>query len=388
MEFVGITIFGGVNITPPPPPAPVRYLWSWGKNSYGSLGLGDTTNRSSPAQVGASTTWSTIYPNTSIQQSSASIVSVKTDGTAWAWGYNAYGTLGTTAGANQSSPVQLGSANEWSSFSIGHGHAKFGIKPNGTLWAWGQNSYGQLGLSDSGSTTHRYSPVQVGSLTNWAYSATGRNHSLAVKTDGTLWAWGEGSTGRLGLSVGGAETATSYSSPKQVGSGTTWLKVAAGHIQSYGIKTDGTLWAWGQNYKGGLGNGIGTANATWSPGQIGSLTNWLNISAGMYTMFAVKTDGTIWASGQGTSGQLGLGGTTNISSPTQIGALTNWLNISGGRYHAAAIKTNGTIWTWGSNGLGQLGLGNTTDYASPKQVGVLTSWTTIGAVSFSSLAIG
>jgi alpha-tubulin suppressor-like RCC1 family protein len=372
--------FGGTFSYETPNLPPSKYLWSWGKNSYGSLGLGDTANRSSPAQVGESTTWSAIYPNASIQQSSASIFGAKTDGTAWAWGYNAYGTLGTTAGANQSSPVQLGSANEWASFSSGFGHAKFGLKPNGELWAWGQGQNGALGL---GNTVDRYSPLQVGALTNWAYAATGRNHTLALKTDGTIWSWGAGSLGRLGLGV-----ATNYSSPKQVGSDTTWLKIAAGQFHNYAIKTDGTLWVWGQNYKGGLGNGIGTATNTGTPTQLGALTDWLQISAGMYNMFAVKTNGTMWATGQGTSGQLGLGGTTNRSSPTQIGALTNWLNVSGGRYHAAAIKTNGTIWAWGSNGFGQLGLGNTTDYASPKQVGVLTSWTTIAATSYSSLAIG
>jgi alpha-tubulin suppressor-like RCC1 family protein len=275
ISFNNISIGSGVGLTITPPPATI-YLWSWGKNSYGSLGLGDTTNRSSPTQVGASTTWSTIYPNTSIQQSSASIFGVKTDGTAWAWGYNAYGTLGTTAGANQSSPVQLGSANEWSSFSIGHGHAKFGIKPNGTLWAWGQNSYGQLGLGD---TTNTNSPVQVGGLTNWAYSATGRNHSLAVKTDGTLWAWGRNAVGALGLG-----DTTNRSSPTQVGSLTNWSRISQGPLNVLSIKTDGTLWAWGYNYGGKLGLGDADTIHRSSPVQVGSLTTWSRISAGQISL--------------------------------------------------------------------------------------------------------
>jgi alpha-tubulin suppressor-like RCC1 family protein len=181
---------------------------------------------------------------------------------------------------------------------------------------------------------------------------------------------------------------TNRSSPVQVGSATNWLKVVAGKWHSYAIKTDGTIWSWGQNYKGATGLNEGGTNATSTPTKIGTLTNWLNVSAGEYTAYAIKTDGTLWAWGLGTSGQLGLSGTTNRSSPTQVGALTNWLSVAGGAYWAAAVKTNGTLWTWGYNPYGNLGLGNTTDRSSPVQVGALTSWTTIGAGSYNGAAIG
>ena len=351
------------------------YLYGWGQNTSGQLGIGNTTNRSSPNQVGALYDWS--------QVSCANLTSfsLKTDGTIWSWGSNSVGQMGISGsvGYNFSSPRQIGSLTTWTTIKGGYNRA-FAVRNDGTLWAWGSNQYGQLG---DGTTTNRASPNQVGALTNWLAVAGGYGPVAAVKTDGTLWTWGYNASGQLGLG-----NTTSYSSPKQVGSLTTWLKVSSRVNTCYAIKTDGTLWSWGANNYGQLGIG-NTINYS-SPKQIGALTNWLTIAACSYFALAVKTNGTLWAWGNNGNGELGLGNTTSRSSPNQIGALTTWSGISESwGDQAAATSTDGKLWIWGANQDGQLGLGDSGTYtkrSSPTQVGSLTTW---GRVDFgNSAAIG
>jgi alpha-tubulin suppressor-like RCC1 family protein len=256
------------------------------------------------------------------------------------------------------------------------------IKTDGTLWTWGNNSVGQLGLNN---ITSYSSPKQVGALTNWlkiagSYTIAGVN--LVIKSDGTLWGWGGNSLGQLGLG-----NRVNYSSPKQIGALTNWLNIASGYQSAFATKTDGTLWSWGSGGQGVLGLG-NTTNYS-SPKQVGALTNWLTVAAGYYCAYAVKTDGTLWAWGSNTYGQLGLGNTTSYNSPKQVGALTTWSKVTGGTYVGAAIKTDGTLWTWGNNTMtnGMLGLGNNTNYSSPKQVGNYTTWKSVGAGQSYILAI-
>jgi alpha-tubulin suppressor-like RCC1 family protein len=164
----------------------------------------------------------------------------------------------------------------------------------------------------------------------------------------------------------------------QIGALTNWLTIKGIAYGCIATKTDGTLWAWGYNTLGQLGLGDTTNRS--SPVQVGSLTNWLNIVGGSYYTIAIKTDGTLWAWGSNSSGSLGLGDATNRSSPVQVGALTNWSNggVSSVTFDfALANKTDGTLWSWGNNANGQLGLGNTGSYNSPKQVGALTNWVNI-----------
>jgi alpha-tubulin suppressor-like RCC1 family protein len=288
----------------------------------------------------------------------------------YAWGYNGYGGLGLSNTTAYSSPKQVGSLNNWSFVFANQNSSSLGIKTDGSLWTWGYNAYGQLGL---GNTTNYSSPKQVGALTNWSTAAMGNNHTLAIKTDGTLWAWGFNLVGNLGLN-----NTTYYSSPKQVGSLTSWSSIFTSSNSSFAIKTDGTLWSWGANYYGVLG--LGNTTAYSSPKQVGVLTNWLKITGGSYSTLAIKTDGTLWSWGWNNNGQLGLGNITNYSSPIQVGLLTTWsfISVKNG-FYALAIKTDGTLWSWGQNNRGQLGLGNTTYYSSPKQVGALTTWKTTSA---------
>lgn len=290
----------------------------------------------------------------------------------WAWGNNnvQFPALGLNNTTNYSSPKQTGSGTyDWAAISAGTGFT-IAIKDSGQLWAWGYNVLGALG--NGGVGAYVSSPVQVGALTNWLSVTSGYNFTLAIKTDGTLWSWGYNAQGQLGNG-----TITYKNSPIQVGSDTDWSKTACGYYYSLAIKTNGTLWSWGSNLFGQLG--LGSTVYKSSPNQVGALTSWINITCGYGHSIAVKTDGTLWVWGANNNGQLGLGNTTYYSSPKQVGALTTWSKNGAAQNATYAIKTDGTLWSWGKNNNGQLGLGNTTQYSSPKQIGALTNWSKLGS---------
>ena len=302
-------------------------LWTWGSPTSGRLGNGTTTGDvTSPAQIGSDTNWRVI------ETGSAHCVAIKNDGTLWTWGLSANGQLGNgTTTPDVTSPAQVGSDTNWLAISA-HAFHNHAIKTDGTLWSWGAGANGRLG---TGSTTARSSPFQVGTDTNWEAVSAGGSHGLAIKTDGTLWSWGNAANGRLGNGT----TTPSLTSPAQIGSGTDWMAVAAGEDFSLALKTDGTLWSWGLASNGRLGNGTTTPDVT-APTQVGSDTNWAAIAPMGAGGRAIKTTGTLWAWGINTNGRIGDGSTTQRTSPVQVGSDSNWRFIPHGRAsaHAAAIK--------------------------------------------------
>ena len=347
-------------------------LYAWGQNNNGQLGQNDSgINRSSPVQVGALTNWS------QISTGGQATVAIKTDGTLWLWGYNNYGQLAQNDTVSRSSPVQVGAATNWSLVSMGQ-YSTAAIKNNGTLWAWGLNVIGQLGTNDR---VYKSSPVQVGVGNQWSLVSTGGgNFTAAIKTNGTLWTWGNNANGTLGTN-----DRVSKSSPVQVGSLTTWSRISVGQYDTAAIKTDGTLWTWGVNAYGQLGTGD-TVNRS-SPVQVGAATTWSLVSMGQYNTAAIKTDGTLWLWGFNGYGGLGTGNTVYKSSPTQVGALTNWSQVSMGQYNTAAIKTDGTLWMWGKNDNGQLGTGDAVNKSSPVQVGAATTWSKVSMGGYGSATV-
>src|SRR3989344_546890 len=341
-------------------------LFSWGSNTSGQLGLDDAVARSSPVQVGTVSTWAVVASG------GTHSVALKSDSSLWVSGKNDFGQLRLGDVVLRSSPVQVGGLLPWSQIAAGYHHS-LALKTNGTLWIWGRNNKGQTGQADA-ITAHRSSPVQVGTLATWSYVTGGVFQSAAAKTDGTIWTWGYNNRGQLGLGDG-----VYRSSPVQVGAGTTWAKLSAGYYHTFSIKTDGTLWGWGRNEFGQLA--LADIAHRSSPVQIGTLATWSHIAGTHMSTLALKTDGTLWGWGKSDYGQLGLGDAVNRSSPVQLGTLTTWVAVAGGKL-SLALKTDGTLWGWGNNAAGELGLGDAVKRSSPVQIGTLSTWQAVGRGNF------
>ena len=347
-------------------------LWTWGYNNYGQLAQNNLTSRSSPTQI-PGTTWDQMpLEGSAGSGTSNNWISVKTDGTLWAWGHNEYGELGVNdVNDGYSSPTQIGADTTWS-HSAGDDAFHLAIKTDGTLWSWGRNLAGELGLNQlaswpGGSDTRRSSPCQVGTDTSWSKVTTGYRFVMATKTDGTLWTWGTSSDGSLGLNDN-----VRRSSPCQVGADTDWSEPNAGRDVQGAIKTDGTLYMWGRGHEGATGQNNRTDRS--SPIQVPG-TTWNTISIGTQPyVLATKTDGTLWAWGNNWKGNLGLNSinpSSGISSPTQVPG-TNWSQAGAAEFQSQATKTDGTLWTWGDNvnsgTYGSLGLNDLTQRSSPTQI--------------------
>jgi alpha-tubulin suppressor-like RCC1 family protein len=297
---------------------------------------------------------------------------IRTNGTLWTWGCNQCGRLGDGTTVDKVSPVSvIGGFTDWCQVSAGIDHTA-AVRTNGTLWAWGPNLCGVLG---DGTTVSKSSPVSVvGGISDWCQVAAGSNHTAAVRINGTLWAWGCAGNGRLG-----DNTAVNKSSPVQI-SGTfcDWCQVSAGQAHTVALRTNGTLWSWGIGTGGMLGNNCTTDRS--SPvSVVGGFTDWCQVSAGREHTAAVRTNGTLWTWGCNGGGRLGDGTTTSRNSPVSvIGGFINWCQVSGGRANTAAVRTDGTLWTWGCNQCGRLGDGTTVDKSSPVSViGGFTDWSQV-----------
>ena len=363
-------------------------LWGWGTDAFGALGLNSGSPNikySSPVQIGGSG-WSSLP---SAPSAHIGAFAIKTDGTLWSWGYNDRGQLGINLQVKVSSPMQVGSPGETAWAYAGTCRPYTGntnaVKTDGTLWAWGFNLYGPLGLNQA-SPVNISSPTQVGTDTTWSTdeSKMGRGfyHQTAIKTDGSMWVWGYNMYGELGLN---APNYAYKSSPTQLGTDATWAKAANYDSSTTAIKTDGSLWVWGYNGYGQLGlNTGGPTIRHSSPVQVGTATDWSQVSMTGST-HAIKTNGTLWSWGYNRYGSLGLnaGDTVKLSSPTQVGTNTDWSVVrSLGTNSAAggntlAIKTDGTLWSWGyGTGYGTLGQNQAIGYSSPVQIP--GTWASIG----------
>lgn len=310
-------------------------------------------------------------------------VMIRSSGTIWACGDNSLGQLGDGTTTARNVPVQVGTAADWVEIAAGMHHT-VAIKADGTLWGWGDNTLGQLGNDQA--TLVQTTPAQIGTDTNWKSVAAGDYHTLAIKTDGTLWAWGDSEDGVLG--TGETYSGIILRTPVQVGTDTNWRAVAAAAEHSLALKTDGTLWGWGSNGSTQLGDR--TNLEARAPIRIGTDTDWVSVDARRKHTVAIKSSGALFAFGLNDSGQLGLANpvvdplvptyrTDNREVPVQVDSDLRWSVVAAGDGHTVALKTDGTLWAWGNNADGELGDGTTAIATTPKRVGNAINWVSVDA---------
>jgi hypothetical protein len=374
---------GSITIDYAPPIVYNNSAWTWGAGGNGARGDNTTTGCvSSPVSVvGGFTDWCQISVGGSGGTTTGFGFGVRTNGTLWAWGYNGNRAhLGTNNITNSSSPVSVaGGFTDWCQVSAGYNHS-VAVRQNGTAWGWGCNDYGKLG---DGTTDLKSSPVSVvGGFTDWCQVSASRTYfSLGVRQNGTAWAWGKGF-------VLGNNCTTNRSSPVSVVGGfTDWCQVSAGSSSSLGVRINGTAWGWGSGSSGKLGNNS-TANTSSPVSVVGGFTDWCQVSTGGYAGLAVRTNGTMWGWGNNNDGRLGDNSTVSKSSPVSVvGGFTDWCQVAANS-SPAAVRTNGTAWAWGYNTQGQLGDNTTVSKSSPVSVvGGFTDWCQVSAAAGMSAGI-
>lgn len=363
---------------------PNRTLWAWGLNNFGQLGDGNSgltgtnfTLRSTPQLIGTNGTPSTNAVWVSVSGGSRGYdpatnqpggfsLGIQTNGSLWAWGLNDRGQLGIDSTSLQRVAVRVGTDTNWIQVEAGAAHA-IGLKRDGSIWTWGANDVGQLGI---GSTNQSNVPIRVGTDSAWVEVRAGGHFSLARRADGTIWAWGTNAHGQLGIGVNTAiATNRVRRAPEMVGTNSDWVAVSAGVFHSLGLRANGTLWAWGRNNFGQLGLRMGTGDGsdgfnTNQPAQVGTDSDWAMVEAGSFHSFGIKTSGALFGWGANFFGQVGNGrigslndtNDVNEVSPVPVAADKMWRTVDAST-HSLGMTTDGSIWAWGLNNFGQVGDG-------------------------------
>ena len=268
------------------------------------------------------------------------------------WGANGNAELGDGTTTSRWQPGDVRTSNDLTQVAAGLVHA-LAVRSDGTVWAWGLNAWGELG---DGSTTERSEPVQVAGLTGITQVAAGAFFSLALRSDGTVWAWGANQNGQLGR-----KTVTGHEvTPARVAVLNHVTKIAAGNDFALALRSDGIVFAWGHGQSGQLGNG-GTADSP-VPVKIAGLARVTGIAAGWDASLATENNGisavtSVWAWGANQDGQLGDGTLAGHATPERVTGLPVYIaGLSAGDGFAAVLGTDGSVWDWGANGIGELGL--------------------------------
>lgn len=335
-------------------------LWAWGSSSDLGIGIPALSYYSSPIQVGTETDWAEISAGANFS------LAFKNDGSLWTWGSSANPVLGGNNSTNLSAytPVRVGNDNDWIQISAGGQHA-LALKSDKSLWAWGMSNMGQVGNGLSSCTfctpVYQTIPVQIGTDKDWKQISACQDFSLALKLNGSLWAWG----GNWPTLVNNSLALNNI--PTQVGTDTSWIAVDGGEYSHVlALKNNGTIWSWGYDIRTDTPFVVIPA-----PVQIGNDRDWAKISAGTDHDMAVKDDGTLWSWGRNAVGQIGNG---TVSPPQRLPQMlspsinNNFTFISAGGEFSLGIKSDASLWGWGNNGFGMLGVGNNQNQTQPAQV--------------------
>ncbi|MGG1657973.1 S-layer homology domain-containing protein [Brevibacillus sp. NRS-1366] len=323
-------------------------------------------------------------------------VALKSDGTVWTWGENGYGQLGIgTIDKGSSVPVQVSNlsnvvaiAAEGGESFLKTGHT-VALKSDGTVWTWGNNEHGQLGIGtiDKGSSV----PVQVPNMSDVVAIAAGSLHTLALKSNGTVWTWGYNYYGQLGNGTTGGSSV-----PVHVSNLSGVIAISAQYLQSAALRSDGTVWTWGSNFYGQLGYDT-KREINPTPKQVPKVKGIVSIAQGQLFTVALASNGTVWtwglnllaSLGNGTSGQQ-----TEFFDPQKVvynmnpnRELNSVVSISAGQGHALALLSDGTVWGWGDNRYGQLGTGDFNNRPLATKLDLNGIFVAVGTGKFHSLAI-
>lgn len=352
-------------------------IFAWGNNGFGQLGTGKVEQKNSFIQVGTDLNWK------SIGADGVTPLAIKTDNSVWSWGLNNSGQMGDGSVVNKNFPVRITSIANIQTFSAAASNHTFAIKTDGSLWGWGANFAGQFGNGTTGQTIPV--PTMVGTSTDWKSLSTGSSSTYAIKNDGSLWGWGNYTFKVVQNGTSQTFTQVNSTTPLRIDTDTNWKQIFAGSNTNYGIKTDGSLWAWGYNFSGQLGDSTTTTKE--NPVRIGISNDWKVVVAGNSHALAQKTDGTLWAWGNNSQGQLGNGTNTTVFYPVKISNESDWRIISARGNQSAAIKNDGSLWTWGNNFNGQLGQNSVTNLNVPTRVGAETTWKDVSVGSANIFAL-
>lgn len=346
-------------------------LWTWGWNDDGQLGRSALTSTNTPQPIQTNVLWQTVTAG------AAHSIALSLDGTLWTWGTNSSGELGNGSFANSSMPTIIQNGVKWQAAAAGFGH-NVALRSDGTLWTWGRNNLGQLGTGSSAPNANSPQPIQSNLV--WRAIAAGDSHSIALRADNTLWSWGNNNFGQLGV---GPIVRTNR--PQPILTNTAWQAVAVGGSQSAALQLDGTFWSWGDNRFGQLGDG--TFTSTNIPQLIQTNLTWQAVAVGGSHTVALHIDGTLWSWGDNRFGQLGAGTFTSTNIPQPIQTNVTWQAVAVGGSHTVALHADGTLWAWGRNSSGQLGIGNVASANAPRPVQPGRRWKAISAGANHTLAV-
>lgn len=316
-------------------------LRAWGANGSGQLGLGDTNNRARATRVAPGTTrWR------SLAGGSRHSCGIAEDGSLYCWGVNVHGQLGVGDTADRDTPTRVGAASDWVEVTCGGLHS-CGLRAGGTLWCWGANPAGQLGLgSETGDQT---APRRVGAEQGWRGLAAKARFNCALRSDESLWCWGDNSDGQLGQG-----DTTDRRAPVQVAAGTRWAQVRMGPLHTCAVTANRELFCWGLNDFGQLGTGDTTSSR--APRRVGVERDWALVSGGFEHSCGVRSDGSLWCWGNGALGRLGVEGDPSRTSPTRVSwTRSRTRDVVTGQGHTCALDDTNALRCWGDNSAGQVG---------------------------------